>query len=829
MTTITSTGRKVVLGFFVATIFLIAVAGLTYISLNRLVESIDQMAQPNQKLDLLNSLQEEVFKITQIGSESSITDVRIKDSTVLFLEAKLNLLDSLTSDSLETKSIQSIRENLALLINGYLDLYEVKKNLANRNFSQEALRRLEISIRRRALAMETQPLRDLNPRRLMNSELQQQAQANLERQSSMLSTDEDRIIRYLQQFQKQNSGASQQTRTANLDSVLFSLSRVMGRIYREESSQRQTLARLESDIFQKQASLTSTIQTLIGELQGQTIKTSNEQSQQAGSLVADVTFFLVMVVVLAVLATLVLVFSILREIKTNRRYQEDLEISRQKSEELARSKQEFLANMSHEIRNPLHLIQGYRNVLKNTALTADQLSHLQMIEFASDTLKEIVDDILDFSKLEAGKLKLENYPFDPISLFENIQNFFELSAKEKKLSFDWNIDLPEEQWLVGDELRLKQILNNLLSNAFKFTKEGGIGVSVKWMSGWLHLDVQDSGIGMKPKELEKVFKEFDQADTSVSRKFGGTGLGLAIVKRLVDLMKGTLEVESQVGKGTLMRVRIPMETSPVPEWTGAKSSAETIDLQGVRVLLVDDDAVGLRYLQLVLEYFGAQVESYQGGAAFRDTFSVSQFDFALIDIQMPEVSGYEVVKSLKSMDFYGDLPVLAMTANVFVEEREKLQEHGFWDVIIKPFQETDLIEKLGTIFPERTKAKEIKETVAVEDLSQPFHLGDLEKFCMGDEDLLLDIVRDLIRTTESDLERLSKARLNDRWDEVLEICHQLGSRLGQIKSPASPYARKVENSLKINTKTGINEALNSLDQLTRETLNALKEKINQTA
>ncbi|WP_187175130.1 ATP-binding protein [Algoriphagus sp. AK58] len=829
MTTITSTGRKVVFGFFVATIFLIAVAGLTYISLNRLVESVDQLAQPNQKLDLLNSLQEEVFKITQIGSESSINDVRIKDSTILFLETKLSKLDTLSSDTVETRSIQSIRENLALLINGYQDLYDVKRNLSNRNFSQEALRRLEISIRRRALALETQPLRELNPRQLRNSELQQQAQANLERQSSVLNADEDRIIRYLQQFQKQNAESNSQSKTVNLDSVLYSLSRVMGRIYREESVQRQNLARLESDIFQKQATLTSTIQALIGDLQAQTIQSSNEQSRQAASLVSDVTFFLIMVVVLAVLSTLALIYSILKEIRINRRYQEDLEVSRQKSEELARSKQEFLANMSHEIRNPLHLIQGYGNVLKKTPLNSDQLSHLQMIGFASDTLKEIVDDILDFSKLEAGKLKLDNYPFDPIGLFENIQNFFELSAKEKKLGFEWNIELPENQWLIGDELRLKQILNNLLSNAFKFTKKGGIDVSIKWKSGMLFLEVKDSGIGMKPKELEKVFQEFDQADTSVSRRFGGTGLGLAIVKRLVDLMKGELKVESEYGKGTLMHVSIPMQTSPVPEWTDTKSNAETVDLTGIQVLLVDDDAVGLKYLQLVLEYFGAEVKTYQGGVSFRDSFSVEPFDFALIDIQMPEISGYEVVKSLKSMDFYSQLPVLAMTANVFVEEKEKLQNQGFQDVILKPFQEKELVEKLGILFPERTKAQKIEGNTQPNDMSMPYQLNDLEKFCMGDEELLQDIIKDLIRTTEADLVKLSKARLNDRWDEMLEICHQLGSRLGQIKSPASPFARKVENSLKINNKSGIIEPLNTLDQLTRETLQALKDKINQTA
>lgn len=823
---ISYTGRKVVLGFFAATFFLIAVAGLTYITLNRLVASVEQLAQPNQKLDLLNSLQTEIFRITR--TESLLGDVRIKDSTILDLESKLNQLDTLSTDSLERGTIQTIRKNLALLINGYVDLYEVKKNLESRNFSQEALRRLEIGIQRRAAALELEPLRELNPKSFLTNELQKQTQANLERQSGIVNPDEDRIFKYLLEFQKQNSSGNQPVRAQSPDSVLYSLGKIMGRIYREETAQRQELARIETDLFQKQAALSTTIQTLVGNLQSQAIKVSNEQSQQASGLVFDVTFFLIIVIVLAVLGTLVLIFSILREIRINQRYQEDLEVSRQKSEELARSKQEFLANMSHEIRNPLHVIQGYRTVLEKTELNPDQQSHLQMIGFASDTLVEIVDDILDFSKLEAGKLKLEKHPFDPIALFGSIQNLFELSASEKKLRFDWVLELPDGLWLIGDELRLKQVLNNLLSNAFKFTKEGRIEVRVRWVSGHLTVEVKDSGIGMRPQELEKVFQEFDQADTSISRKFGGTGLGLAIVQRMVNLMKGKLEAESELGKGTVMRIKIPVEATEIPEWTKSDEADQTIDLTGLTLLLVDDDRAGLRYLETVLNYFGAQVVSYPGGVAFRDEFVPAEFDLALIDIQMPEFSGFDVVQKLKFIPQFKELPVLAMTANVFIEEREKLLTFGFADFILKPFQENSLAARLGKFFPDRIRVTKSREVRSEDDFSLPYQLNDLEKFCMGDEELLQEILRDLIRDTESDLQKLKKARLNNRWEVVFEICHQLGSRLGQIKSPAGPLARKVERNLKINSKTGIQETLKILDEKARETLNALSERLGQS-
>jgi signal transduction histidine kinase/CheY-like chemotaxis protein/HPt (histidine-containing phosphotransfer) domain-containing protein len=827
-TSITSTGRKVAAGFFVAVSILISVAGLTYFTLNQLEESVRHLAQPNQKLDLLNNLQTEIFRITRISGDSLEADVRVNDSTISLLQAKLDELDDLAADTLEKQSVQTIRDNLAVLINGYVDLYEVKRNLATRNFSQEALNRVELGIRRRAQSLEFRPLQELNPKNYIYNELQQETVSRQDLRSGIITRDEKRLIEDLRRLQEQNSPLSLTTDAPDPDSVLYSLRGVISRIYREESSQRQKLANLETDLSRKQNAIGNTIQTLIGDLQSKAIVASNAQSDQASGLVFEVTFFLIIVVVIAVLGTMFLVFSVLKEIQLNWSYQEDLEVSRKKSDQLARSKQEFLANMSHEIRNPLHVIQGYRTILEKSELETDQKSHLKMIGFASDTLMEIVDDILDFSKLEAGKLKLEKQPFDPIVLFGAIQSFFELTAKEKKLEFRWKLNLPEENWLIGDELRIKQVMNNLLSNAFKFTQEGKVQVGVAWINGKLEIEIKDTGIGMNAEELKKVFQEFDQADTSISRKFGGTGLGLSIVQRLVTLMHGELRAESAPGKGTTMRLSIPMDLSPILE-IAVKEGTEFIDLKGLNILVIDDDRIGLRYLETVLLYFGANVISFPGGSAFRDEFEPVPLDLAMIDIQMPEFSGFDVAKAIRSFREYKSLPLLAMTANVFVEEKERLFAEGFDNLILKPFQENRLISILGDFFPSRLEIHSGQEIEAEIDATELFNLSDLEKFCMGDQELLTDIIRDLIRDTETDLQKITRARLNNRWSEILEICHQLGSRLGQIKSHAGPIARKVENSLKINNHHGIQETLIQLDKETKKILAALKEKIAEMA
>ncbi|GAA0881143.1 hypothetical protein GCM10009119_41130 [Algoriphagus jejuensis] len=827
-TSITNTGRKVAAGFFVATSILVSVAGLTYYTLNQLEESVRHLAQPNQKLDLLNNLQSEIFRITRISGDSLKSDVRVNDSTISLLEGKLDQLNILAADTLERRSVQTIRDSLAVLINGYVDLYEVKRNLASRNFSQEALTRVELGIRRRSESLEFRPLQDLNPKNYIYNELQQQTASRQDLRTGMITRDEDRLVTYLRKLQEQNSPLSSATKGPDPDSVLYSLRGVISRIYEEESSQREKLAGLEVSLSQKQNNIGITIQNLIGALQSQAIHASTAQTNQASGLVFEVTFFLIIVVIIAVLGTSFLVFSVLKETRLNWSYQVDLEKSRKKSDQLARSKQDFLANMSHEIRNPLHVIQGYRKILEKSELESDQQSQLKMIGFASDTLMEIVDDILDFSKLEAGKLKLDKHPFDPIILFQAIQSFFELTAKEKKLEFNWQLDLPDDNWLVGDELRIKQVMNNLLSNSFKFTQEGEVNVTVAWINGNLKIEIQDTGIGMNPEDLKKVFQEFDQADTSISRKFGGTGLGLSIVQRLVTLMQGELQPESSPGKGTRMRLSIPMGLSPALETVNATEENEFIDLKGLNILVVDDDGIGLRYLETVLQYFGANVISYLGGSAFRDEFEPVPLDLAMIDIQMPEFSGFDVANAIRNFREYSKLPLLAMTANVFVEEKERLFAEGFDNLILKPFQEAKLVSVLGSFFPSRLELQSDRRVETVLGSGELFSLSDFEKFCMGDQELLTDIVRDLIRETETDLQKITRARLNNRWSEILEICHQLGSRLGQIKSLAGPIARKIENSLKIGNHHGIQESLIQLDNEARKMLIALKEKVAET-
>lgn len=822
---IVNTASKVVIGFFFAAIFLIGIAGLTYYTLNQLLATMDELAEPNQRLNVLNDLQTEIIQITQVSQAGADGDIRIQDSTIISLESKLDRLDELSEDSTERVTIENIRLNLSSLVGGYLDLYEVKKNLANRNFTQEALRKVELGIRRRASTQAAEPLQNFKPKDYILGEAKKESAGKQELKIGNSTREEDKLISYLRDLQNQNTKSSGLTEPQTLDNILLNIREVIKRIYFEESTQRQKMAIMEAELSLKQSEIITTIQTLIGTLQRSVLEDSNSQHESAYGLSTDVTLFLIVIIIFAILGISLMIFSILKEIKLNKKYQENLLASQRKSEELARSKQEFLANMSHEIRNPLHVIQGYRAVMEKSKLNEQQQAQLRMIGFASDTLMEIVDEVLDFSKLEAGKLKLEERAFDPLHLFGSIQNFFDLKAKEKHLDFEWEMDLPSGKFLVGDQLRLKQILNNLLSNSFKFTPRGKILVQVKWGENVLSVEIMDTGIGMNPEVLKRVFQEFDQADNSISRKYGGTGLGLAIVQRLVNLMGGSLQAESSENLGTTMSLQLPMKISEKKVEVELKPQ-QNLNLTGKRILLVDDDAVGLRYLETVLSYFGAECICYHGGIQFREDYVTEEFDLAILDIQMPEFSGFDVVKMLRATSDFEDTPILAMTANVFLEERDNLKTAGFDEILFKPFQESALIETLIKFFPDTLVAGLKTESIEALIENDTYNLTDLRKFCMGDEQLLHDILEELIIQTRFDLQGIKESFKVGDTSNILEVCHQLGSRLGQIKSPTGVIARKIETNLKMKNQKGL---VKLMDQLDEEVSSLLDELSNEFA
>jgi signal transduction histidine kinase len=373
-------------------------------------------------------------------------------------------------------------------------------------------------------------------------------------------------------------------------------------------------------------------------------------------------------------------------------------------------KSEFLANMSHEIRTPMNGIIGMLNILRQEPLTHTQKKYLEFARSSSNTLLVIINDILDLNKIESGKLVLNNIDFNLFRLIDDIQQLTLLSAHEKGLYFNFNIDLCTHN-VHGDSIRLRQVIDNLISNALKFTSTGGISLTVSLVQkneheSLLSISIEDTGIGIDQEKISQIFTPFLQMEASMTRRFRGTGLGLAISNQLINLMKGSIEVSSTKGKGSLFNVAIDLATPKFNSKKVIQSEAtknEAILIQKdhyLPVLLVEDNEINIIIAQALLENFPLKIDVAKNGVQAIEMLqqnkesSHEDYKAVFMDCQMPEMDGYQATVYLREQDEYKNIPIIAMTANAIKGDKAKCLDAGMSDYISKPIELRFIAEKL---------------------------------------------------------------------------------------------------------------------------------------
>jgi len=437
------------------------------------------------------------------------------------------------------------------------------------------------------------------------------------------------------------------------------------------------------------------------------------------------------------------------------------------AEKAVHDRQVLMANVSHELRTPIHAIAGMASLLMGTALTSSQQTYASAISSSAQGLFSIINDLLDISKIESGKFGLENLPFSFDELLKYVEQSSFFSAEEKGLKLSVSREFPLTEWHIGDSVRIRQVLINLISNAIKFTNSGNVSVLVKITdSGFGNVDdflieVKDTGIGIEPENVSKIFEQFTQEDNSVSRRFGGTGLGLSITKTLVEMMGGTIEVRSEKGAGSCFTVsfRLPRTTA---ETSVDKDPGEP-NFKGVRVLVVENNELN-RFLALsMLRSWDAEAISASGGIEALYKLRDNTFDIVLMDIQMPGMDGLTVTSELRKEG--NMLPVIALSASAASEDKLQAFEAGVTDYLSKPFTPLQLGSCMLKHLP--VAGSSDPNNTPVLDLSKLLEMfsGNQEQVDRAVGIFSVQLMRDL-----SDFRGFL---LSHDFDGIARICHRL--------------------------------------------------------
>lgn len=567
------------------------------------------------------------------------------------------------------------------------------------------------------------------------------------------------------------------------DSLVMAIQRRMRKMAAVDIEKQYELVVKEQKLLDENRYISDQLRTVLSSLEKQLLEKSYAKINESKLAIDNTIQTIAWVGAITFFLLIIFGYIIIRDLTINQNYRNQLESLNAEKEDLLRSKMMLLATVTHDIQTPLGSVIGFSDLLKNTNVNPKQEQYLDNIKHSSNYILKLVNDLVDFSKLENNRINVEKVSFNFKDLIESTCKPLEPNAENKGIELNWDVEEVLDGNFVSDPYRLKQILTNLISNAIKFTQEGSVEVHAKIESDTIVVSVIDTGIGIAKNKQKAVFKEFTQAHAGIEKKFGGTGLGLTIAKRMLQLLDGDIVLDSEENKGSIFTITIPAIKSGAEavETVVPSLDSEAEFLKDKRILIVDDDAMQLSLMKEIFSNYPVKITTLVDAAKVRDLLEHEQFDLVLSDIQMPNIDGFELVRIIRNNNNQqiASIPVIALSGKRNLNP-EDFTSKGFTAFHPKPLRLEELLLLMKSIFDGKPVDVAVQVAEARKD-EKLFDLTSLNKFTQNDPVSLKLIVDTFITSVSENTEALRQATCEMNLKRMSEIAHKMIPMLKQME------------------------------------------------
>lgn len=613
------------------------------------------------------------------------------------------------------------------------------------------------------------------------------------------------------------------------DSLTMAFENVLTKLINKDNSLQAELVKKEQIMMDENRIISDQLRIVLSSLEKQILQKSYAKINESKVAIDNTIQTIAWVGAITFCLLIIFAYIIIRDLTINQNYRSQLESLNAEKEDLLRSKMMLLATVTHDIQTPLGSVIGFSDLLKNTEINPKQKQYLDNIKHSSNYILKLVNDLVDFSKLENDRITIEKVSFNFKDLIESTCKPLEPNAENKSVELHWDVEDSLDDNFVSDPYRLKQILTNLISNAIKFTQEGSVEVMAKIEGQEIIVSVIDTGIGIAKNKQKAVFKEFTQAHAGIEKKFGGTGLGLTIAKKMLQLLDGKITLDSEEGKGSIFTITIPAIKS------GIKNTEETVSildsefefLRDKRILIVDDDSMQLSLMKEIFLNYPVKITTLVDATKVRNLLEHEQFDLVLSDIQMPNIDGFELVRIIRNNNnqTVASIPVIALSGKRNLNP-EDFTSKGFTAFHPKPLKLEELLLLMKSIF----NGKPMNVAVQVTDAKKNeklFDLSSLNKFTQNDPASLKLIVDTFIASVSENSEVLKMAVEEMNQSKMSEIAHKMIPMLKQMEVyTISDLLEPIEDQALNYSKPEMEKYINMIFQKLATLISELEKEIN---